>query len=156
MLQKCSACADAIMSCERGLGRAAACGGGRLINYRFIFKLGLIKHYSSLISASGTLPTWAISVLARCVSCHVWKRYSDYLWGTCAFALYVLLNLMCAVCQKLEARWPINHFTMSTRGWLFYSVTASFIHVNSWTFPQVWPVIQQKRRKKPRAGASLH
>lgn len=49
--------ADAIMSCERGLGRAAAYGGRRLINYRFIFKLGLIKHYSSLISASGMLPT---------------------------------------------------------------------------------------------------
>lgn len=55
------------MARESGLGRAAARGGRRLINYRFIFKLGLIKHYSSLISASGMLPTWAITVFKHAV-----------------------------------------------------------------------------------------
>lgn len=52
---KMSSCADAVMLCERGLEKAVAYGRGRLLNYRFIFRPGLIKHYSVLISASTAL-----------------------------------------------------------------------------------------------------
>lgn len=134
MPQKCWARADAIMACESGLGRAAARAGRRLRNYRFIFNPGLIKRYSSLISASGCSPPEPFRCSdTLCVRSCV-KTPSRLFTGAARVRLVCVIKSYVLVCLKLEARRPINHFRMSKRLIFFSflnSAAASFIHAST-------------------------